>query len=301
MKIAVIPGGPLWAFGNRAKDLKNLSFDHIQIDVIYLQDVTYENTKEYDLLYPMSLTIVNKLNKSGIPLNRMATGITSERVFTSKMVDGKIKQGFINKLHSLRGVNAWSDKIIKNFKPQYEISKTRIGIDEKKFKPATKPRKRDKFTVGWVGRIDKGNYRKLKGYDLVLKAIKGLDVTLEIRTYKENFVPRDQMVEFYQGLDCFICSSQSEGLPNPVLEAASCGVPIISTNVGFVPEIIQHKNNGLIIDRNVKSIRKAINYLMKNENHRRRMGRNIRKTVVKNWTWEDCKKDWENFFLSLKE
>jgi len=137
-----------------------------------------------------------------------------------------------------------------------------------------------KFTIGWVGRIDKKNHRKLKGYDIVLSALTDLNVSLDIRTFKENYVPREKMVEFYQGLDCFICSSESESLPNPVLEAAACGIPIISTKVGIVPELIKHHKNGLIVPRSSDDIHDAVIFLMNNPNKRAELtghGMNVKK------------------------
>nr|WP_281067886.1 glycosyltransferase family 4 protein [Cohnella thailandensis] len=157
------------------------------------------------------------------------------------------------------------------------------------------------FTVGWVGRIDKPEYRELKGYDIALSALKGLDAKLKIRTYKENYVPRHKMVSFYQGLDCFLCTSRSEHIPLPILEAASCGVPIITTKVGIVPELIRHKENGLIVSRTPDAVKKAVQHLKENEKERRAMGRSVRKTIVNHWTWESCKADWEAFFKSMAQ
>ena len=41
------------------------------------------------------------------------------------------------------------------------------------------------------------------------------------------------MPEWYSHIDVLICASESEGTPNPVLEALACGVPVISTHVGI--------------------------------------------------------------------
>lgn len=107
------------------------------------------------------------------------------------------------------------------------------------------------------------------------------------------------MVKFYQGLNCFICSSESEHIPLPVLEAAACGVPIISTNVGIVPELIKSYENGIIIQRNPSAIREALQYLMANPKKQKSMGQSIRNTILEQWTWSVCWKEWEEFFMTI--
>ncbi len=302
MKILLVPNNPGWAFDHISKDLLSLKFSTIKIDLKYRNSVKKSDQYHYDLIYPMSLPIAKKLQKINIPYNKMATGITSKRVFEKQMTNQKkgFKTKFLALLKQFRGINTASDEIVNIFKPHFFIYKTRVGINEKKFLPSNVIKKNEKFTVGWVGRIDKKNYRELKGYDIVLAALKDLDVQLNIRTYKEQRVPREKMVEFYQNLDCLICSSASEHIPLPVLEAAACGVPIISTKVGIVPEIIKTGENGLIVPGTSEAIRRAVQFLMSTPQSRYQISENIRAAIVENWTWEKCKSDWEKFFLSIR-
>ena len=46
----------------------------------------------------------------------------------------------------------------------------------------------------------------------------------------------------------FVTLSQSEGLPVAIMEAMSAGVPVIATAVGGVPEIVSHRQNGLLLE-----------------------------------------------------
>lgn len=300
MKVLLVPDQPGWAFDNRAKDLLALRWDKIRLYAKYQDDVKASDQKKYDLIYPMSLSIARRLNEQGIPYHRMAAGITSLRVFEKQMINRTtFKPEFLATIKQLRGINAWSDEIVRTFQPHCPIFKTRIGIDEQQFKPADKAKSSTVFRVGWVGRKDTEKHRELKGYDILLKAVEGLDIKLDIRTFTENYVPRHKMANFYQSLDCFVCSSRSEGLPNPVLEAASCGVPIISTKVGIVPELIRHRKNGIITKRTSRAIRQHIKYLIKHSKEREALGASMRRNIVRHWTWELCKRDWEAFFKKM--
>jgi Glycosyltransferase len=303
MKILLVPSNPGWAFDHRARDLMSLRMKGIRFRLKYLREVEPKDRYEYDLIYPLTLDGAKILkNRSGIPYRKMAAGITSLRSIESyRKEGGRFDSDFIKFIKSLRGVNTASDEIVRLFDKQCKVHKTRVGIDDKLFKPASSPPRNKTFTVGWVGRIDKPDYRELKGYDIALSALKGLDAKLKIRTYKENYVPRHKMVSFYQGLDCFLCTSWSEHIPLPILEAAACGVPIITTKVGIVPELIKSKENGIIVSRTPDAIRQAVRHLKENEKERKALGLNVRKTIVSHWTLESCKADWEAFFKSMAQ
>ncbi len=56
----------------------------------------------------------------------------------------------------------------------------------------------------------------------------------------------DQMAELYKAGDIFLVSSRFEGMPLSVLEALACGLPVVSTSVGEIPNLIQKHQNGEI-------------------------------------------------------
>ncbi|ALA52357.1 glycosyltransferase family 4 protein [Shouchella clausii] len=301
MKILLVPGNPGWAFDYRAKDLLSLKFDGIEVELKYVKKVMADDKNRYDLIYPMSINIAKKLHKrTAIPYNKMATGITSIRIIDNHTNNHSDETNFVRFLKGFRGINTSSEEIKDRLTPYIPIAKTRVGIDETLFKPLQKRNENERFKVGWVGRIDQEDYRQLKGYDLVLAALKDIDVELDIRTYKDR-VPREEMAAFYQQLDCFICSSTSEHIPLPLLEAAACGVPLISTRVGIAPELITHNKNGFIVPRTPDAFQSAVKALMDSPEKRKKFSKRIRGEVVKHWTLKACKAEWETFFLSLQK
>lgn len=83
----------------------------------------------------------------------------------------------------------------------------------------------------------------------------------------------------------YVCASAHEGAPLPVLEAAACGPPVISTAAGIVPELVRDGVNGLIVERNVEAISAALRRLRDDRDLLRRMGHESRRAAERDWTW----------------
>jgi glycosyltransferase involved in cell wall biosynthesis len=104
------------------------------------------------------------------------------------------------------------------------------------------------------------------------------NLTVDIKGILSN----DEIHIFYKNnyVDCFIHASESEGLPVSFMEAQSYGIPIVSTNVGGVPEIV-NETNGILIDAKADSeqIADAIEKIILNREVRQTMSEN----ALKNW------------------
>lgn len=60
---------------------------------------------------------------------------------------------------------------------------------------------------------------------------------------------RDDIPEILKASDIFILPSRSDGLCCALIEASSSGLPCIASNVGGLPEVISHNENGLLFER----------------------------------------------------
>jgi len=56
----------------------------------------------------------------------------------------------------------------------------------------------------------------------------------------------DRVREFLRNFDCFLLTSKVEGLPNVIIEAQACGVPVVSTDAGGARECLMEGETGLI-------------------------------------------------------
>jgi len=76
---------------------------------------------------------------------------------------------------------------------------------------------------------------------------------------------RHDVLPYYDAAHVFALTSHSEGSPNVLLEAMDAGVPIVSTCVGGVPEMIRHGQQGLLVPRgDVEGIGRSIVALLSN-------------------------------------
>jgi glycosyltransferase involved in cell wall biosynthesis len=81
-------------------------------------------------------------------------------------------------------------------------------------------------------------------------------------------------------MDVFMISSVFEGLPLALLEAMAMGCPVVATSVGGIPEVIQHGENGYLVEAGVpKSLAVQVASLLDSPDVLRQVGVNARKTI----------------------
>ena len=124
----------------------------------------------------------------------------------------------------------------------------------------------------------------------------GNQITFRKRTAYSD-VPRD-----YQDADIFITTSISDGTPVSVLEAMASGLPCIATSVGGIPEWIEHKVTGLLIQPgSPEQVAEAILSLARDPQLRERLGTAARNMIVKNGQWNTLMAQAEKDYLALTE
>lgn len=113
--------------------------------------------------------------------------------------------------------------------------------------------------------------------------IAGLQVEQSVRLIGHVADPRD----VYAAADVFALSSTSEGLPNSLLEAMACGVPVVATAVGAVPSVVTNENNGLLcLAGDASSLTLALNRLLSNEPLRDQFQAAARHTIENRYSFK---------------
>ncbi|MDT8391090.1 MAG: glycosyltransferase family 4 protein [Lentisphaeria bacterium] len=90
-----------------------------------------------------------------------------------------------------------------------------------------------------------------------------------------------------------------DGLPNVILEAMCCGLPVVSTTVSAADEIITNTVNGVLIpQKNPDALAHALGSLLTNPGLRAELGANARETILEHFAAADCVKPLADRFLA---
>ncbi|MDY0093814.1 MAG: glycosyltransferase family 4 protein [Candidatus Vecturithrix sp.] len=120
----------------------------------------------------------------------------------------------------------------------------------------------------------------------IKKLIKSIGLASRIFLYES--VEHVQVMEFIKGAEIFVLPSRYEPFGIVILEAGLYEVPVIASNVGGVSEIITHNETGRLCNPDdIDSLVSELRSLLSNPGDRTRLGKNLRKHVVSNFSW-DC-------------
>ena len=117
-----------------------------------------------------------------------------------------------------------------------------------------------------------------------------------------NFTGRvnnNEMATLYQNSDVMVNPSLVDNMPNSVLEALASGVPVVSTNVGGVPYMVEHGKTALLVPaRDPAAMADAILTLL-NDSDRIQQIRSAGFNVVQNYTWQKVRDQLINVYESV--
>ena len=157
--------------------------------------------------------------------------------------------------------------------------------------------------------------KKYKGLNILIEAVKGLDVDLiiagggdylneliEKTADKENIqvlgkVSEKKKIELMQRSHIFINPSKKEGFGICNIEASYFGLPVIASNITGNKDSVLNIKTGLLFNGTAKDLRKKILYLIKNKKVREKMGKEARKFANK-FSWEKSSREYLKIILT---
>ncbi len=92
---------------------------------------------------------------------------------------------------------------------------------------------------------------------------------------------RADVFNFYASAESFVLSSRREGFPNVILEALACGLPVLTTSVPGVNEIIEEGSNGYIIKKEQDLLGKMIELASKSKEEMTQISRKAKESALK--------------------
>ncbi|MGL4346334.1 MAG: glycosyltransferase [Cellulosilyticaceae bacterium] len=318
-KIALVVDVPNWAFHHIAQQIQRHLSNDFEIKVIFASELSsiwdlFPEVMNYDLIHffwrPHLLELLSPnaykyLASRGITkqdyLNLLKKVKLSTAVYDHLYLESRELQKYQPAFHIVSGYYVSSNKLynIYNALPRcpHPVCTIHDGIDLSVFSPSHLERldcsSSDPLIIGWAGNSNWNSPSAgSKGVHTILKPAvaelqqEGYAITLLLADSQGNRRHHSEMPSFYNQLHVYVCTSSTEGTPNPVLEAMACGVPIISTNVGIVPDIlgpIQQKY--ILAERSVEALKQKLCILYDNRHLLRALSQeNL--NLIKNYSWE---------------
>lgn len=128
------------------------------------------------------------------------------------------------------------------------------------------------------------------------KKAKELGVESSVSFLTERLSERD-LAALYAACDCFVLPSLWEPFGMVLVEAMASGKPVVGSDIGGIPEIIDHGKSGfLVAPRNPKALADRISFLLENPKSARKMGAVARKIVTKKFTWDETARGYKKFY-----
>lgn len=226
-----------------------------------------------------------------------------------------IQEAFWQKISKkANGVFVPSKFSADNLSKNWGISRMKImpvygGVQEKFFKIS---RSIDKFRYYQKGLLFVGRLSGVqKGLDILIKALPLIlkdhnDIILNVigsgpkekyealaRSLKVDkyinflgFVNEQELINHYTQSDLFVLPSRRESFGLVLAEVMAVGLPVVSTKVGAIPEVVEDGRTGILVPPNdPRSLAEAVNYLLDHPAKRKSMGVKGRKLVKKEFTW----------------
>ena len=123
--------------------------------------------------------------------------------------------------------------------------------------------------IGFIGNVSKNTGRNYKGYRHIELAATNLNMSLSTLSFNKNSCKPSKsyaaMPQYYESLFCVVLLSLAEGCSSTIMEALACGVPVITTKVGYHGAHLSNYNNVIFVERSTGAVECAVNQLLSND------------------------------------
>lgn len=130
--------------------------------------------------------------------------------------------------------------------------------------------------------------------------LEGLTAELNLKSQVEFLGERNDVPQLLSQAGFYVSSSLTEGISLTLLEAMSVGLPIVATNVGGNPEIVQQPATGLLVpSANPALLASAMIQMCENQDQWAETGQRARERVEQYFNIRTMIKDYENLYLDI--
>lgn len=327
-KVALIIDSKGWAFDNIAHQIKKNLIEY-EIDIIQGQIFNGNMIKlflfcqDYDLIHFLWRGYLSLINREEMIRYIESLGLSFEEFKENYILNKKVTFSVCDQLY-LEGEEKWRTHEIMKYADSYFVTSEKLyniynqfekkpkmiihdGVDLEKYIPQNLERfeNLESVRIGWVGNSkfkDSYGNEDLKGLESIIKpAIKELQeegekIELVLADRNIKMIPQEEMPNYYNSIDMYICASKTEGTPLTVLEAMATGIPIISTDVGIVKEAFGSEQEEYILqERSKDALKEKVKQLIKNKKYFKILSEeNLEK--IKKWDWKQICLSYKEFF-----
>lgn len=125
------------------------------------------------------------------------------------------------------------------------------------------------------------------------RALESLARDLDLRNLDfVGQVDHDKVFASYDAADIYLNGSEIDNQPLSLLEAFACGLPVVTTNAGGIPDIVTHDRNGLMVQRgDPEALAAAAIRLLQDQTSAKRIARQALEECGK-YSWEAVRDEW---------
>lgn len=279
-------------------------------------DILHVHTMYSPAVLACALKIILK-KKVIVKVRRTGSGALFDRLFLNPLDTWRFKF-LIRYVDCFIAVNQEAEKTLVSMGIQRDrIRRITNGVDKSLFKPATREEKEylKKITgvkegpiIAFVGRLIS---RKRLGLLInILPTIKKHfsktvllvigegserkgweELAKEKKVFKDIIFAgqcgQERLLNFLKVSDLFVLPSESEGVPNVLLEAMAVGLPIVASRINGIIDLISNEHNGLLFaPTKENNLLEKVFVLLENEKFGREIGEKARETVESRFSFE---------------
>lgn len=302
-RVLAIADRPGWAIDSKARNLTRDLAGRYEVLVRYQHEVTEDDLASADLVMIFYWLELLKMPLSEETLARYADRLLIGICSHFELQGDRRERGLATLNRLARCVFANNKLLQREFAPLIgvPVHYTPNGVDTTFFRAADGSRVRTAGTlrVGWAGSLTNQGAEH-RGFPNVIEpavaAVPGVELVTAIR--EQYWRNRDEMLAFYRDIDVYVCASRSEGTPNPCLEAAACGIPVVTTPVGNMPELIVDGENGCFHDGTAHGLAEKLTLLRDSPALATQWGGRIR-TSIEAWDWRRQSEHYAQMFDAM--
>jgi glycosyltransferase involved in cell wall biosynthesis len=117
------------------------------------------------------------------------------------------------------------------------------------------------------------------------------------RTTFLGWMPNKALPPYYRGCAVSVIPSLEEGFGIPAAEAMGCGVPVVATDAGGLPEVVADGVTGLVVPKgSIDALTVAIDRLLGDPDLRAKMGRAGRERALERFDWDRSVEKFESTY-----